>query len=318
VRRLLAACALLVLAVPAAARAQTGPVLMVGDSLTVGTAPPLKRELAGTRIVSDGLTGRRSDEAVAVLRSLFAGDERVVVFDAGTNDDPGDPSRLAGSLSEARAISGNRCLVVATVSRPPYRGVSVDGLNRAVREFAVSEPNVQLVDWRSVAVSRPDLLNDDRVHPTPEGYAYRAGLFADAIRGCGSGGGGGQGGLPPPGTPPPNLDPGPDRRPDGDRGRPDREREPREEPSQPPPKLGDDDAIFSNEPVTFAGDGARLSGELMLPASEGEHPAVVMIHDSGAATRAAYRDQAEFLAQSGVAALIYDKRGAGQSTGDAD
>ena len=319
-KRVLVTCACLVLAAPAAlARAQSGPVLMVGDSLTVGTAPPLKRELAGTRVASDGLTGRRSDEAVAVLRSRFSGDERIVVFDAGTNDDPSNPSRLAGSLAEARQLTGSRCLVVATVSRPPYRGVSVDGLNRAVREFAVSEPNVQLVDWRSVAVSRPDLMNDDRVHPTPEGYAYRAGLFADAIRGCGTGGGGGQGGLPPPGTPaPPNLDPGPP--PDGNRPRDrDREREdPIPEPVEPPPELGDDDAIFSNEPVTFSSDGAKLSGELVLPASGGPHPAVVMIHDSGAATRAAYRDLAEFLAQSGVGALIYDKRGAGQSTGNPD
>jgi dienelactone hydrolase len=321
VRSVIAACALLALVAPAAARAQSGPVLMVGDSLTVGTAPQLERQLAGTRVVSDGLTSRRSDETVAVLRSRFRG-QPVVVFDAGTNDDPGNPSGLAGSLAAARDISGGSCLVVATVSRPPYRGVTVDGLNRAVREFAVSEPNVQLVDWRSVAVSRPDLMNDDRVHPTPEGYGYRASLFADAIRGCGSGGrggGGGQGGLPPPGTPPPDIEPG--EPPNTDRPRrdrdPSRDRGGRPEP-EPPPELGDDDAIFSNEPVTFSGDGARLSGELVLPASDGDHPAVVMIHDSGAATRAAYRDQAEFLAQSGVGALIYDKRGAGQSTGDPD
>jgi pimeloyl-ACP methyl ester carboxylesterase len=62
----------------------------------------------------------------------------------------------------------------------------------------------------------------------------------------------------------------------------------------------------------------RLSGELLAPAGGGRHPAVVMIGGSGAATREPYREQAEFLAEHGVAALIYDKRGAGDSGGSSD
>jgi dienelactone hydrolase len=77
--------------------------------------------------------------------------------------------------------------------------------------------------------------------------------------------------------------------------------------------------VLIDEPVSFTGgDGVRLSGELLAPAGGGRHPAVVMIGGSGASTREAYREQAEFLAEHGVAALIYDKRGAGESSGSSD
>src|SRR3954462_14139796 len=97
------------------APAATGPVLVVGDSLVVGTTPYLRRELGGVSLRSDGRTGRPSSEAVSVLRQQFNGSDRVVVFDAGTNDDPAQPGRLASDLDAARSIAGSRCIVVATV-----------------------------------------------------------------------------------------------------------------------------------------------------------------------------------------------------------
>jgi dienelactone hydrolase len=311
------------------APAAVGRVLYVGDSLALGTAPQLRGALGGASVRADGRIGRPSGEAVGVLRSLFSGGYRVVVFDAGVNDDPSNPGRLAGDLAAARNVVGGRCLVVATVSRPPYNGVSVAGMNRAIRSFASSSPNVRLVDWRSFAVSNPGLINRDGVHPTGAGYAARARLFASAIRSCGSSGGGGggggnYGGLPPPGTPAPNGQPAPP--PNGTRPRPpkrDRGGKPRaptnpEQPAPPRPRLGSGSGVFNLQPVTFESGGARLRGDLLLPAGEGRHPAVVMIHGAGPATRAPYREQAEYLAEHGVATLIYDKRGAGESTGNPD
>jgi dienelactone hydrolase len=86
----------------------------------------------------------------------------------------------------------------------------------------------------------------------------------------------------------------------------------------PAPRLGSQSPVLIDEPVSFQSRGARLSGELVAPAGKGRHPAVVMIHGSGRSTREPYREQAEFLAEHGVAALIYDKRGSGDSTGDPD
>jgi hypothetical protein len=131
--RLALACVLALLLLASDASAS---VLVVGDSLVVGTAPYLKRQLSES-VTYDGRVGRPSPEAVSVLRSSFSG-QRVVVFDAGVNDDPGQPSTLSRDLASVRRLVGTRCLVVATMSRPPYNGVTVDGLNRAVRSFASS------------------------------------------------------------------------------------------------------------------------------------------------------------------------------------
>jgi hypothetical protein len=163
-------------------------VLYVGDSLGVGTAPYLRSELGGTGMDVDAEIGRPSGVGVDILASLISAEHEVVVFDLGTNDDPAAPQALASDLDEARRIAGDRCLVIATLNRPPVNGVAVDGLNRAVTSFAASDANVSVVDWHAAAAADPGLLIDG-VHTDAEGYAVRAGLFADAISSCGTFGG---------------------------------------------------------------------------------------------------------------------------------
>ena len=68
--------------------------------------------------------------------------------------------------------------------------------------------------------------------------------------------------------------------------------------------------------VSFKNGETTLAGTLVLPRSKGPHPAVVFIHGSGPAPRAQYRLIADFFALNGIASLIYDKRGCGDSTGD--
>jgi hypothetical protein len=189
-RLVLAASAAAVLAplVPAAPALAAGRVLVVGDSLEVGTGPYLRKELAGSSVQVDARIGRPSGEGVRVLRSLLRRSDEVVVFDLGVNDDPSQPGRLAGDLEAARSLAGDRCLVVATVSGPPVNGVPVDGLNRVIRRFAASTPTAQLVDWHAAAAENPGLLNRDRLHPGPAGYALRGRLVAEGVQSCGSSG----------------------------------------------------------------------------------------------------------------------------------
>lgn len=68
--------------------------------------------------------------------------------------------------------------------------------------------------------------------------------------------------------------------------------------------------------ITFSNGAVTLAGSLLLPASGDSLPAVVFLHGSGAEGRWASRYLATRLVSHGIAALIFDKRGVGGSTGD--
>jgi hypothetical protein len=190
------AAAAVAAAVPSAAVAD---VLVVGDSLEVGSGPYLRAALPGVRV--DAEKGRTSNQGVAVLASELSPSDRVIVFPLGTNDSPSDPAGLAASLGSVSQLAGDRCVVVATIARPRVGGVSVAGLNRVVEEFA-ARTGAQVADWLTVVRSIPTLLGSDGVHATGQGYALRASLLAEAVQGCTLGGtGAGASGLPAPRDP---------------------------------------------------------------------------------------------------------------------
>lgn len=69
--------------------------------------------------------------------------------------------------------------------------------------------------------------------------------------------------------------------------------------------------------VAFHNGAVTLAGILCLPRSSGRHPAVVLLQGSGSETRwGTNRFIADRFARFGIAALTYDKRGSGSSTGD--
>jgi uncharacterized protein len=79
--------------------------------------------------------------------------------------------------------------------------------------------------------------------------------------------------------------------------------------------------LIREERLTFtSADGTKLGGTLYLPLGSGPHPALVMVHGSGAQTRNGYYGSIRFLSEAharrGIAVLAYDKRGTGESKGD--
>lgn len=76
-----------------------------------------------------------------------------------------------------------------------------------------------------------------------------------------------------------------------------------------------EDFRFEDNSVEFHNQDVKLAGSLLLPEREGPVPAVVFVHGAGRQTREPYRKVGEHFATRGIAALIYDKRGTGQSGG---
>ena len=179
-----AAAATLVLASHAGAQGGGESVLVIGDSLQTGTGPYLERELAALPVEFDYRNGRGSAAGLERLRLRLGPEHTIVIFDLGTNDDPRRPEALYSNLVAARAIAGERCMVLATILRPDYAGTGPDGLTRAVERFAAEDGNVQVADWYGAATGTPGLLYGDGYHARPEGYALRARLLAEAVAAC--------------------------------------------------------------------------------------------------------------------------------------
>jgi pimeloyl-ACP methyl ester carboxylesterase len=74
--------------------------------------------------------------------------------------------------------------------------------------------------------------------------------------------------------------------------------------------------IEQRQDVRFSNGDVQLAGTLIRPATNGPHPAVILVHASGAEDREYLLPFARFLIRHGIAVLGYDKRGVGASTGD--
>lgn len=66
----------------------------------------------------------------------------------------------------------------------------------------------------------------------------------------------------------------------------------------------------------FPSGTLQLAGTLISPTTAGTHPAIILVHGSGAETREHMLPFARFLVRRGFAILGYDKRGVGGSAGD--
>lgn len=162
----------------------SGAVLVVGDSLEVGTSPYLGAYLPGVTIESSAEVGYTSDEIRGLFEDAYDASQSVIVFDAGTNDSPTTPDVLAGNLQAVAAKIGDRCMVVPTINGPTIGGATSRGLNRVVQQFAASRPGTQVPDWAGAVRANPDLMQPDGIHALPSGYDLRASLISDGIRAC--------------------------------------------------------------------------------------------------------------------------------------
>jgi lysophospholipase L1-like esterase len=168
----------------APAEAVSPRVVVVGDSLAVGTEPFLGGLLRYRALTWDARSGRTTPEGLRALRGAVARvHPQTVVISLGTNDGP-DPVRFADRIRRAlAAIPPQACVVWATIYRPPRKGPYF-ALNRVLRATQRRDRRLVLVDWDRV-VARGMVRLPDGLHPDPAGFLLRSRMIATAVyRGC--------------------------------------------------------------------------------------------------------------------------------------
>jgi pimeloyl-ACP methyl ester carboxylesterase len=78
----------------------------------------------------------------------------------------------------------------------------------------------------------------------------------------------------------------------------------------------DGDSALAKRNVSIQNGDVRLSGTLVMPRATVPVPLIIFVQGAGPETRAASLFLADYFAHRGIAAFAYDKRGAGESTGD--
>jgi hypothetical protein len=181
---ILTAMLALALTAPSAQASGSGGVLVVGDSLEELTSPYLKQYLPGVPLTVNAVGGSNSFQIFDLFRESYEPSQSVIVFDAGTNDNPAYPEILAGNLRKVAAEIGDRCMVVPTIHGLTVNGIDSSGKNRVVEEFAASRPGTQVPDWATAEETHPELMQADDLHPIAAGAELRARLIAHGIKTC--------------------------------------------------------------------------------------------------------------------------------------
>jgi hypothetical protein len=161
-------------------------LVLIGDSLAVGTDAPLRDDLVGWRVTTDGRVSRPLAEGMALLGiTPLETTPRALAFSLFTNDDPREVDALEEAVrASLRRLGSRDCALWATIVRPKVDDVSYDAANGRLRALANEDERLRIVDWAAAIKRHRDWLSEDKVHPTAEGYAHRARMYARAAQLC--------------------------------------------------------------------------------------------------------------------------------------
>lgn len=148
--------------------------LVIGDSVTLASAPGLLAEMPGVAVSAE--VGRQMDEAPALVDGFReAGSLRpYLVVALGTNGSF-DPAAL--DAVTAAAGPDTRVVLVTAHGERDWMGA----VNRDLLAYVEAHPSVGLARWDDAAPYVPDFAADG-IHPGDQGGAIFARVVVDALR----------------------------------------------------------------------------------------------------------------------------------------
>jgi hypothetical protein len=171
--------------IPAPSGSSPRKLVMIGDSLAVGTQAILPTLLPGWSVTTNAQTGRPLATGMQILAGTQVSGRTALAFSLFTNDDPTHVSQLDSAVRTSVQRAGPRgCAIWATIVRPPLNGVSYAAANKRLNQLAGQLPTLRVVPWAAAVAAHPGWVGGDGVHATPEGYRQRARMYADAARSC--------------------------------------------------------------------------------------------------------------------------------------
>ena len=160
---------------PTPSQVSVGRVTALGDSVMLGAAAELRRQIANIEV--DAVVSRQTSEAIAIFGWRRANGQlgEVVVVHMGNNGIFTD-----GQFDEMmKVLAGTRGVYFINVAVPRrWAGPNNVVLTNGVKRY----PNTVLLDWASIADAHPEILWSDGIHLRPEGAFVYAQLIASALR----------------------------------------------------------------------------------------------------------------------------------------
>lgn len=171
-----------------------GTLLMVGDSLTVGTdyfgklQSRIERLSIWTTVSIDDKDGRKASQAAPILHKHLTPDTTAIVIALGTNDMISKPETWYPRWVIDTVMQKTRGLPVLWVNlefsqtgRSDWRARGVR-FNRELRLAALRYPNLKIADWNSAFTPKSkSRFITDGVHLTVSGYITRSNFMVPTI-----------------------------------------------------------------------------------------------------------------------------------------
>lgn len=148
----------------------TEDILIIGDSLTVGSQAVLESKLEKHNLthVVDAEVGRTTQEGVDRLLELEKEQEHDMwVIALGTND--WDATSFQTQAKRVLDQSRGRPVLWVNVSRE-----QANSLNKVLENLSEEYSNLTILDWDTMIKEKPEFVAGDQIHLTSQGYEWRA------------------------------------------------------------------------------------------------------------------------------------------------